>query len=298
MTGLILAAGYATRLYPLTENFPKPLLTVGDRSILDWLLDDLDSTGCFDRYVVVSNHRYRDCFDEWASGRVRGSSEAFDEEKSSAGMNTSAISHSRRDCEADSCCAPSDAEAVSSYGNGKIIIVDDGTMTNETRLGAVNDIALAVRSLNLDEDLLIMAGDNLLDFSLESFIEFAREKQTSCVMRYEEADRQKLTKCGVMTLGESDRVLDMVEKPDNPPSAWCCPPFYYIVRRDLPLIRQALDEGIKADAPGSFIAWLTARVPVHAMLMPGRRYDVGNLASYEKIRDAAKEDNRRDTAQA
>ena len=123
MKCLILAAGYATRLYPLTENFPKPLLKVQGNAILDWLIEDMDRSGVIDEYVIISNHKFAHHFDEWAATKSQ-----------------------------------------------KITVVDDGTSSNETRLGAVRDIQYAIDELGLDDDMLVIAGDNLLDFSLTSFI--------------------------------------------------------------------------------------------------------------------------------
>ena len=145
MKCLFLAAGYATRLYPLTENFPKPLLEVGGKPILDWLIDDMSQTGLISEYIVVSNHKFASIFEAWASNKTQ----------------LSTI-------------------------NYKLSVIDDGTSSNETRLGAVKDIQFAIEKLNLDDDLLVMAGDNLLDFSLSGFINFAKQKQTTCVMRYYE----------------------------------------------------------------------------------------------------------------
>ena len=119
MKCLILAAGYATRLYPLTENFPKPLLEVGDKTILDWLVDDIDTAGLIDEYMVISNHKFVRHFENWAAVKP-----------------------------------------------ARVTVVDDGTDSNETRLGAVNDIRFAIEKLGLDDDLLVIAGDNVLDFSL------------------------------------------------------------------------------------------------------------------------------------
>ena len=237
MKCLILAAGYATRLYPLTENFPKPLLEVGGKTILDWLVDDIDTAGLVDEYVVISNHKYAHHFTAWAQKK-----------------------------------------------NAKITVVDDGTSSNETRLGAVKDIQFAIAQLGLDDDMLVIAGDNVLDFSLTQFIRYAVEKNTSCIMRYFEPSEQKLTKCGVVKIDENDRILDMAEKPAQPKSHWCCPPFYYYTRQDTRLVAKGIESGCGTDAPGSYIAWLCTQTPVHAMEMPGKRYDVGNLESYEKIR--------------
>lgn len=237
MKCLILAAGYATRLYPLTENFPKPLLKVGDRTILDWLIDDIDSAGLVDEYVVISNHRFAHHFEQWASEKTQ-----------------------------------------------RITVVDDGTSSNETRLGAVRDIQFAIDTLKIDDEMLVIAGDNVLDFSLTKFIRYAKEKQTSCIMRYYEPVEKKLTKCGVVEIDGMDRILSMEEKPAQPKSHWCCPPFYFYTQADARLVKVGIDSGdCGVDAPGSYIAWLCRQTPVHAMEMPGRRYDIGNLESYEQV---------------
>ena len=239
MKCLILAAGYATRLYPLTENYPKPLLKVGDKSILDWLVDDIGSSGLVDGFVVISNHKFAGHFREWASGRGQGAA--------------------------------------------RITVVDDGTSTNETRLGAVRDIRFAVDSLGLDDDLLVIAGDNILDFSLVEFIRYAQAKGTSCIMRYYEPEEKRLHKSGIVEVDEDDRIVGMEEKPAEPKSHWCCPPFYFYRREDARLVAEGISAGCGVDAPGSFAAWLSTRVPVHAMVMPGRRYDIGDIDSYRRV---------------
>ena len=165
----------------------------------------------------------------------------------------------------------------------KIIVVDDGTNTNETRLGAVKDIQFAIDKLNLDDDMLVIAGDNVLDFSLTKFIVYTKEKQTSCIMRYYEQDDRKLLKCGVVTIDDNDRILNMTEKSPTPATNWCCPPFYYYTKADAKLVQTGIDNGCGTDAPGSYIAWLCGETTVHAMEMPGKRYDIGNLESYEKV---------------
>lgn len=236
MKCLILAAGYATRLYPLTENFPKPLLKVGDKTILDWLVDDIETSKKINEYIVISNHKYYTHFEEWAKTRKE-----------------------------------------------HITIVDDLTSTNETRLGAVCDIQFAIDKLNLDDDLLIIAGDNLLDFSLIRFIDYALNKNTSCIMRYYEKDERKLLKCGVVTIDENDKILKMTEKSPTPETHWCAPPFYYYVKEDVKQIKEGIKNGCGTDAPGSFVSWLCQKKILHAMEMPGNRYDIGNLDSYEKV---------------
>ena len=241
MKCLILAAGYATRLYPLTENFPKPLLEVQGKTILDWLIEDIDTLGLIDEYVVISNHKFAHHFDAWAKTKKQ-----------------------------------------------KVTVVDDGTDTNETRLGAVRDVQFAIDALGLDDEMLVIAGDNLLDFSLTRFVTYAKEKNASCIMRYYEPSEERLHKCGVVQIDETDRILHMEEKPAEPRSHWCCPPFYVYTREDAKLVKRGIELGCGVDAPGSYMAWLSTQTPVYAMEMPGRRYDIGNLESYQKVQEEYK----------
>ena len=241
MKCLILAAGYATRLYPLTENFPKPLLEVQGKTILDWLIEDIDTLGLIDEYVVISNHKFAHHFDAWAKTKKQ-----------------------------------------------KVTVVDDGTDTNETRLGAVRDVQFAIDALGLDDEMLVIAGDNLLDFSLTRFVTYAKEKNASCNMRYYEPSEERLHKCGVVQIDETDRILHMEEKPAEPRSHWCCPPFYVYTREDAKLVKRGIELGCGVDAPGSYMAWLSTQTPVYAMEMPGRRYDIGNLESYQKVQEEYK----------
>lgn len=236
MKCLILAAGYATRLYPLTENYPKPLLKVGEKAILDWLIEDINSTGEIDEYVVISNHKFVHHFEEWAKAHP----------------------------------AP-------------VTVVDDGTTSNDTRLGAVRDIQFAIERLGLEDDMLVIAGDNVLDFSLKCFIEFAREKGTSCVMHYRETDGKRLTGSCASEIDASGRLISLIEKPRNPVSEWCTPPFYYYTKADAAKIRDAITDGCSTDAPGSLAAWMCSHSVIYSMEMPGKRYDIGDLKSYVRV---------------
>ena len=153
MKVVVLAAGYATRLYPLTENFPKPLLEVNGKSILDYLIEDLDKNADVNEHIIISNAKFAHIFEEWA--------------------------------------------AKSNYTK-PVTVLNDGTMSNETRLGAVRDILFAIEKCNINEDIFVLAGDNLVDFSLNKFIEFAKTKDGgSVIVNYEESV-EELQKCGVM----------------------------------------------------------------------------------------------------
>jgi len=166
--------------------------------------------------------------------------------------------------------------------------VDDGTTNNENRLGAVRDIQFAIDQLQLDDDLLVMAGDNLLDFSMAEFIRYAHDKQATCVMSYYEGDAAKLRKSGVAELDADRRIFSMEEKPAEPKSTWCIPAFYCYTREDSKLIEKGIENGCGVDAPGSFIAWLCKQTAVYAWEMPGKRYDIGNLESYEEVKRSYK----------
>ena len=155
MKCVVLAAGYATRLYPLTENFPKPLLPVGGKPILNWLLDDIDMLPEIDEHVIISNHKFISHFTKWK------------EEQNL---------------------------------KNPITILDDGSLDNDHRLGAVRDIQFAIETLKLEDDLLVIAGDNVLDFSLAGFVAYMREKGKSCVMCHEENNIQKQQKTAIITI--------------------------------------------------------------------------------------------------
>jgi glucose-1-phosphate thymidylyltransferase len=234
MKTILLAAGYATRLYPLTENFPKPLLNVGGKPILDWLIADV--APMTDEFLVVTNHKFAAHFSDWAA------------------------KHSE-----------------------KITVIDDGTETNETRLGAVRDIQLAAK----DEcDYLVMAGDNVLDFSLKPFAEYALKSGTSCAMCHEENSIPALQKTAVIKIDDTGRILSYQEKPQVPDGNLAVPPFYYYRKQDITRIDEALADGCGFDAPGSFAAWLSRKTPMHAWKMTGKRHDIGDMASYEAVKES------------
>lgn len=235
MKNIVIAAGYATRLYPLTENFPKPLLQIGGTSILGRLITDIDTIPDIDEHIIVSNHKFAHHFESW--------------------------------CQTVTTRCP-------------IRIIDDGTSTNETRLGAVRDLLLAIQ--DIDDDLLVVAADNILDFSLAGFVTFAKQQATSCLMCHNEPEVHKLQRTGVIRTDKQMQVLEMQEKPEVPCSNWAVPPFYIYLKHDLPLIRTCLENGCGFDAPGNLAHYLVDRTCVHAYVMPGTRFDIGSLDTYKE----------------
>ena len=236
MKCIILAAGYATRLYPLTQNFPKPLLEVKGRPILDWIIEDVKDD--IEAFYVISNHKFAPCFQEWA------------------------LQHTE-----------------------PVTVIDDGTVSNETRLGAVKDIQFALDHYDIQGDVFVMAGDNLLNFSLRPFIAFSREKGTSCVMCHEEHALAALQKTAVITVDSDSMITSYEEKPVEPKGELAVPPFYIYREQDVARIPEALQAGCGYDAPGSFAAWLSHQTKMHAYRMPGRRYDIGDINSYNAVRE-------------
>jgi glucose-1-phosphate thymidylyltransferase len=239
MKAIILAAGYATRLYPLTENQPKALLDVGGRTILDWLIDQVETVHEIDRIRVVTNSRFASHFEAWRD---------------------------RRDCPVP------------------IEIIDDGSCTNETRLGAIGDIQHAIVRGSIDDDLFIAAADNILLFALIRFVEaFQRRRAPHIAVRHVE-DVEARRRTGIVVLDEDDRVLEFQEKPREPKSAWGVPPLYLYPRETIPRIHEYLSQGGDRDAPGNFVAWLSRMEPVYAWRIAGDVMDIGNLASLEAAR--------------
>ena len=237
MKNIVIAAGYATRLGELTKNFPKPLLKIGENTILGRMLDDIDKIPEIDEHIIITNHKFAGIFEEWASKQ----------------------------------------------GYMKpVTIVDDGTETNDTRLGAVCDLLFAMDKLKIDDDMLVVAADNILFFSFQEFVDFAKSKGTSCIMCHEQPSIEKLQRTGVIVLDDSDKVLNMEEKPLEPKSHWAVPPFYIYLKKDLDKVRHSVENGCGKDAPGNLAHYMVEQVEMHAWKMTAGRFDIGSLDTYKE----------------
>lgn len=235
MKNVVIAAGYATRLGELTRHFPKPLLKIGESTILGRMLDDIDHIPVIDEHIIITNHKFVPIFKEWQ----------------------------QKQC----------------YTK-PVTIVDDGTETNDTRLGAVCDLLYAMETLKIDDDLLVVAADNLLFFSFQEFVDFAWQKNTSCIMCHEQSSLEKLQRTGVVELDADNRVLGMEEKPHKPKSCWAVPPFYIYLKKDLPLVRSSVANGCGKDAPGNLAHYMVEHTIMHAWPMSAGRFDIGSLDTY------------------
>ena len=241
MKAIILAAGYATRLRPLTETLAKPLLPVAERPMIDYITDKIAEVPEVDAVYVVTNHRFAGNFTAWAGAQ--------------GGQLTAA-----------------DGRAI------PLTVLDDGTVSNEDRLGAIGDIRFTVQQGGLaGDDLLIIAGDNLFDFSLAEYVDFWRGKgDGSCIALYECPDMELVKQYSIVELDANERVTSFVEKPENPTTNTVGIATYLYHRNHVPLIEDYLAEGNSPDQPGKYIAWLHKRVPVYGYRFAGSWLDIGN----------------------
>lgn len=238
MINVVLAAGYATRLGELTKNFPKPLLKIGNNTILGRMLDDIDTIDDITEHVIVTNHKFAPIFEQWAAEQ---------------------------------------------HYSKPITVIDDGSTTNDNRLGAVCDLLLALSTPPKQgevEDIMVVAADNLLFFSFQEFVDFAKLKGTSCIMCHEQPSIEKLQRTGVVELDDNHRVLGMEEKPQVPKSHWAVPPFYIYLKKDLELVRHSVENGCGKDAPGNLAHYMVEHTVMHAWPMSAGRFDIGSLDTY------------------
>lgn len=240
MKCILLAAGYATRLYPLTENMPKSLLKVAGITILEHILHKIEEVPEIDEVILVSNERFYCQFQDWVNG--------YDAKKN-------------------------------------IQVLNDLTTDNDHRLGALADIQFAIEQEQIQDDILVMAGDNLFDFSLTDFVGYYNSKKTDCILVHELADQRALRRTGVVTINEDYKVTHFEEKPQEPKSNLAAPPFYIYRQATLPFFRQYLNEGHNPDAPGHFIPWLITKATVYAYSFKGSRYDIGTFESYREVQE-------------
>jgi len=228
LKALILAAGYATRLRPLTDTWAKELLPVGGRPIVDWILGSIAEVDGLDEVHLVTNARKAPMFEDWA--RDQG-----------------------------------------------VTLHDDGTTTNDNRLGAIGDLRFVIRSVGVDDDLLVIAGDNLFDFSLAEYASFWAGKGVASAIAVRDVGSIELARqYGIVDLGEGDRIVDFVEKPADPPSTLAATATYLFHRTHLPLVEIYLDAGNSPDQPGRFVEWLCRRDSVYGWRFDGAWFDIGD----------------------
>ncbi len=240
MKCILLCAGYATRLFPLTENFPKALLEVGGRAILDYTLDKVNEIDEIDEIYLVTNAKYTPHFEKWASEK----------------------------------------------NNIKPIkVFNDGTTNNDDRLGAIGDIEFVLESANVNDDILVLATDNLFEFKLLDFYNFYKTKNAPCVCVREEQDINLLKRVGVAKLDDEMKIVDFVEKPAEPQSKYAVYAEYIYPRAVLPEIKKYLEEGNSCDAPGNLVAYMYKKTPTYAYAFKGTCFDIGTHDALAEVNE-------------
>ncbi len=241
MKALILAAGYATRLYPLTKNKPKALLEVGGKTILDNIVEKIESVPQIDEILVITNNKFSLDFEQWAQ-----------EKKTEK----------------------------------KIKIINDSTLSEEDKLGAVGDINFALMEEKIDEDMMVVAGDNLFEYSLRKFYDFFSQKNHSVIACKKFSSKQELANnYGVVELDEQDLLLDFEEKPQNPKTQLGATGCYIFTRDDLKFLPVFLKEGNSPDNSGEFVRYLVKKGRVFGFVFSEKWYDIGSFEALGKARE-------------
>lgn len=238
MKVIILVAGYATRLYPLTLNKPKALLPINEKPIIDYIVDEINTLKDADKIYVVSNHKFADDFYNWAENKDNPI---------------------------------------------EIKVLDDGTTNEENRKGAIGDIYYAIEKEKIDDDLMVIAGDNFFTYKLAEYYDFFKSinKDCICVKKFE--DMEMIKQLGVALLDENNKVLDLEEKPEKPKSNMAVFATYIYLKETIPLFKKYLEDGNKPDAPGYFTSWLYKIKDLYAYKMNGDCFDIGTPKAYEDI---------------
>lgn len=237
---LILAAGYATRLYPLTKDQPKPLLPVVGKPMVEHVLDNLDAIDGISRVYVVTNAKFVGHFQRWAD-------------------------HYRKDKRALD-----------------FTIVNDGSTDDSNKLGAIGDIHFVLTREQVDDDLMIVAGDNLFSRPLADFGRFCREKNAAVLGVYDVGNLDLIKKYNAIDTDSSGRVIHFEEKPAKPHSTLTGIALYYYPRHLLPMIHQYIAEKNNPDQPGRLVEWLYKHADVYTWRVPGLWYDIGSKESLEE----------------
>lgn len=245
MKAVILAAGYATRLYPLTLDKPKCLLTVGPQTILDTLCDKLNASKELDEIIIVTNAKFFDQLTQW-------------KQRSKSRL--------------------------------PIRVLNDGTTSNDNRLGAIGDLRFTIEQCRINDDVLMMASDNLFDQDLSGFTKFAKSKNESVtVALYDIKDRSLAAKkFGVLEVNQNSEVTGIEEKPEHPKSSLIGMGIYHFPKSSLKFVNEYLSHQDANDAPGHYIRWLVGRVKIFGFLFSGMWYDIGNLQALEEANQAFK----------
>jgi len=240
MKAIILAAGYGTRLYPITKNKPKPLLEIKGKSIIQYILEKIFEVKDVDKIYIVTNGKFFDMIDRYIE---------------ELGMD------------------------------GKVQVVNDHTESNEDRLGAIGDIAYVVDEKKLDEDILVVAGDNLFEYSLVDLVDFFKKKGSTAVALYDVQDKELAQIYGIVEIDKNEKIIGFQEKPKEPKSTLASTGCYVFAKEDLDDIRAVLKGNSGMDNSGDFIKMLSEKNSVYGKPFREKWFDIGSFESLGKARE-------------
>ena len=240
MNALILAAGYATRLYPLTLNKAKPLLEIAGKPMIEWVVDNLADVPDLEKIFIVTNDKFAGDFQAWAN------------------------------------------DYQDRHRHLRFKIINDGSTSDDDKLGAIGDINLVLTRESLsDSDLIIIAGDNLFSEPLTKFVEFARQTEAT-VGVHDVGDLEAIKKYGMVMVDANGVITHFEEKPKAPTSTLSAIALYYYSKDVLPLFTTYIAAGNNPDQPGRFLQWLYPRKPVKTFPITGKWLDIGSKETLEE----------------
>lgn len=237
---IILAAGYATRLYPLTLNQPKPLLPVAGKPMLEHVLDNIATIQDISHAYIVTNAKFVSHFENWSKTY-----------------------------------RPDDLHF-------RFTIVNDGSTDDSNKLGAIGDLHLVITKQEIDEDIIVVGGDNLFSNDLAEFGDYCKQKNAPVTGVYDVGDLEAIKKYNAIEIDADNRITYFEEKPKEPKSTLTGIALYYYPAATLPLIHQYIAEGNNPDQPGRLVQWLYPRAPFYVWKVPGLWYDVGSIETLEE----------------
>jgi len=237
MKAIILCAGYATRLYPLTINTPKPLLDITGKPMIEHILLKLYEINNLSEIFIVTNNKFCTHFNKW-------------------------LKNYKTDI--------------------KIKIINDNTNSNEDRLGAVGDINLVIKKENINEDVIVIGGDNLFELSLKEFIGFAENKPA--IASHDINNLELAKQLGILSIDQNNKITNFEEKPENPKSTLAATCIYFLPLDIVKMIEQYVKKGNPTDKPGHFIQWLYKKTEVYSFVTKEKWFDIGNKGQLEEVR--------------
>ena len=257
---IVLAGGYAKRLWPLTKELAKPLVDVGGRPVISYILAALDKSKHISEILISTNAKFEDAFNKWlATQNASGASSA----------------------------APRQALLGSGFSK-PVNVVAEPTMAEGEKLGAIGGINFVFDSQNITDEVLIIGGDNLIGIDISKIINEFAAKGAPHVGVYDIKNREKVKQLGEVTINSDRKIIRFREKPEQPETTLISTACYLFPAGIRVQIKNYLSSGGNKDAPGYFVKWLAERTDVYAHVFDSYWFDIGDHETLEKAREFAR----------